>query len=81
MKCLANDGSAKAIEKRIRLQTIEFYAVLFAYTLADKYGFGKKKLHQVLKTVTSLAEELADDDIKISELKEVLADEYDVIFK
>lgn len=37
MKCLANDGSAKAIEKRIRLQTIEFYAVLFAYTLVDKY--------------------------------------------
>lgn len=81
MKCLANDRTAKALENKARKQSIEFFSVLFAYVLADKYGFGKQKLHQVLKTVIKLAEEIADDDIKLEELKEVLNEEYDVIFK
>lgn len=79
MKCLAHERTSKSIESRVRKQTVEFYATLFAYVLADKYGFGKKKLHQVLKSVVNLAEEIADDDIKLGELKQVLTEEYDVI--
>jgi hypothetical protein len=49
--------------------------------LADKYGFGKFKLHQILKSVTTLAEEINENRIQLDELKEVLNDEYDVIIK
>ena len=52
MKCLANSATAERLKERVRKETIRFYAIVFCYVLADKYGFGKFKLHQILKTVT-----------------------------
>ena len=46
--------------------------------LTDKYGIGKQKIHQILKTFVSLTEELAGDEIKLAEIKETLLEEYDI---
>lgn len=81
MKCLANNRSAKRIESESIDKAVRFYAVVFAYVLADKYGFGKFKLHQILKTVTTLAEEINEGRISLDELKDVLNEEYDVIIR
>ena len=42
MKCLANDRSARVLVRRTREEVVQYYAILFSYVLADKYGFGQK---------------------------------------
>ena len=81
MKCLANDRSARVLVRRTREEVVQYYAILFSYVLADKYGFGQKKLHQILKTVVSLSEEIGDDEIKLEELEQVLNEEYNIIVR
>jgi hypothetical protein len=81
MKCLITDKTSKKIRHDALSETVRFYSIVFCYVLADKYGFGKFKLHQILKSVTTLAEEINENRIQLDELKEVLNDEYDVIIK
>lgn len=78
MKCLANSATAERLRERVRKETIRFYAIVFCYVLADKYGFGKFKLHQILKTVTNLTEEIIANEISLDDLNKVLYEEYDV---
>ena len=89
MKCLATNSQIKKIKSEMeteykqredifRKQTIEFYATVFVIVLTDKYGIGKQKIHQILKTFVSLTEELAGDEIKLAEIKETLLEEYDI---
>lgn len=81
MKCLANSATAERLKERVRKETIRFYAIVFCYVLADKYGLGKFKLHQILKTVTNLTEEIIENEISLDDLNKVLYEEYDIEIK
>nr|DAS66608.1 MAG TPA: hypothetical protein [Caudoviricetes sp.] len=81
MKCLANSATAERLRERVRKETIRFYAIVFCYVLADKYGFGKFKLHQILKTVTNLTEEIIANEVSLEDLNKVLYEDYDVEIK
>lgn len=72
--CIDEDAKFKKCPYR-------FYAIVFCYILADKYGFGKFKLHQILKTVTNLTEKIIADEISLEDLNKVLYEEYDVEIK
>ena len=67
--------------RRARDEALEFNGVLFCYTLAEKYNFGKPKLLQVLASVGKLVEELNEGTkfLTFEDMKKLLKDEYDLI--
>ncbi|MBP9988038.1 MAG: hypothetical protein KBT46_00930 [Ruminococcus sp.] len=69
------------MEKKTLKTSVNFFAILFTYVLVDKYGFGERKMKQVMTTVTRLAEELAGNDIKLKEITDMLSEEYGIKFK
>ena len=86
MKCLATNSQIKKIKSEIETEykqredifRKQAIATVFVLVLTDKYGIGKQKIHQILKTFVSLTEELAGNEIKLAEIKETLLEEYDI---
>ena len=81
MKCAADSKMQGRFLRRARDEALEFYGVLFCYTLAEKYNFGKPKLLQVLASVGKLVEELDEGTkfLTFDDMKKLLKDEYDLI--
>lgn len=80
MKVNIKDKSAKKMRDMIARETIFMYSIVFAYVLADKYGNGKKRIQQILKTVQKIIEEVYSGDISLEEMKDMLKEEYDIDF-
>lgn len=80
MKRAANDRTYKQIQKNVFDDMAEYLSVAFTYVLADKYQFGKAKLQQVLESVAKLSYEVNENRISLNDMKEMLYQEYDIIF-
>ena len=80
MKRAANDRTYKQIQKNAFDDMAEYLSVAFTYVLADKYQFGKAKLQQVLESVAKLSDEVNENRISLNDMKEMLYQEYDIIF-
>ena len=74
-------GDCRACKRTCQKRDNPLLCDCFLLRLADKYGFGKFKLHQILKTVTNLTEEIIADEISLDDLNKVLYEEYDVEIK
>lgn len=81
MKCVASN---KSLSNQIRKQTtdtnVHTLLVSFASVLTDKYGYGKEKTMQILKSVFDRADSIVKGYCKIEDLEAVLKEEYDIIF-
>ena len=78
MKCLAN----KTAEKKVRQTTIKevskFMLIIVASIVTDKYGYGKQKTLQLLKSIEDRADSVIKGYAKIEDFEKVLAEEYDI---
>lgn len=81
MKCAAN----KVTERKIRQHTIEqvarFMYIVVASIVTDKYGYGKQKTEQLLKSIQDRAESVIKGYASIEDFEKVLNEEYDIYFK
>lgn len=81
MKCAAN----KATEKKIRQHTIEqvsrFMTIIVASIVTDKYGYGKQKTEQLLKSIMDRSESVIKGYASIEDYEKVLNEEYDIYFR
>lgn len=70
MKCAAN----KTTEKKIRQHTIEqvarFMTIIVASIVTDKYGYGKQKTEQLLKSIMDRAESVIKGYANIEDIAE-----------
>ena len=78
MKCLAN----KTAEKKVRQTTIKevskFMLIIVASIVTDKYGYGKQKTLQLLKSIEDRADSVIKGYVRIEDFEKVLAEEYDI---
>lgn len=81
MKCAAN----KAVEKKIRETTInqvaKFMYIIVASIVTDKYGYGKQKTEQLLKSIQDRADSVIKGYASIEDFEKVLNEEYNIYFK
>jgi hypothetical protein len=81
MKCVASN---KKLSSEIRKETtdtnVHTLLVSFASVLTDKYGYGKEKTMQILKSVFDRADSIVKGYCKIEDLETVLKEEYDIVF-
>lgn len=80
MKC--NCGN-KSIDRRKGYQhgvadTVQKMSVIICYVLADKYGFGHKKLQQVISSLNYASDSVVKGLVKIEDFAKVLKEEHDV---
>lgn len=81
MKCVAsNNKLSKEIRKQTTDTNVHTLMVSFASVLTDKYGYGKEKTMQILKSVCDRADSINKRYCKIEDLERVLKDEYDITF-
>lgn len=81
MKCAANPK----VEKNIREKTIEgtsrILYIIVASIVTDKYGYGKQKTEQLLKSIQDRADSVLKGYASIEDFEKVLNEEYDIWFK
>lgn len=81
MKCAAN----KVTEKKIRQNTIEqvarFMYIVVASIVTDKYGYGKQKTEQLLKSIAERSDSVIKGYASIEDFEKVLNEEYDIYFR
>ena len=81
MKCLANKKS----EKKVREQTVEYVAkwmyIIVASIVTDKYGYGKQKTEQLLKSISDRADSVLKGYASIEDYEKVLNEEYNIYFR
>lgn len=81
MKCLANKKS----EKKVREQTVEYVAkwmyIIVASIVTDKYGYGKQKTEQLLKSISDRADSVLKGYANIEDFEKVLNEEYNIYFR
>ncbi len=81
MNCLANNKSfSKDLRKSTTDTNVHTMLVSFASVLTDKYGYGKEKTIQILKSVFDRADSITKGYCNIKELEKVLDEEYDIRF-
>ena len=81
MNCVAsNKGLSSEIRKQTTDTNVHTLLVSFASVLTDKYGYGKEKTMQILKSVCDRADSIDKGYCKIEELERVLKEEYDITF-
>lgn len=73
----------KTIDRRKGYQdgvadTVQKMYVIICYVLADKYGFGHKKLQQVLSSLTYASDSVVKGLVNIKDFAKVLKDEHDI---
>lgn len=66
-------GYLKGVE-----DTVDKMSIIILYVLADKYGFGHKKLEQVAKSLTYASDSVVKGLVSIEDYEKVLKDEYDI---
>ena len=80
MKCNCNN---KAIDRRKGYKegvadTVRKMSVIICYVLADKYGFGYKKLNQVISSLTYASDSVVKGLVDIRDFEKVLKEEHDI---
>lgn len=60
---------------------VDGFTVMLIYVLADKYGFGNRKLSQVLASVQNIADSINKGYVSLQDLKDVLKEECDIEIK
>lgn len=81
MNCVAsNKGLSKQIRNSATDLSVHTLLVSFASVLTDKYGYGKQKTMQILKSTCDRADSLNKGYCDIEDLERVLKEEYDITF-
>ncbi len=80
MKCLksSNDTVGMKIRRECVKETTRFMLIVLASVLTDKYGFGKVKVQQVMKSIIDRADSINQGYIDLSDLEQILKDEYGI---
>ena len=83
MKCNCNN---KTIDRRKGYKegvadTVRKMSVIICYVLADKYGFGHKKLSQVISSLTYASDSVVNGFVDIRDFEKVLKEEHDIEFE
>ena len=81
MKCLANKVSEKKVRQNTIKEVSHFMAVIVASIVTDKYGYGKQKTQQLLKSIMDRADSVIQGYANIEDFEKVLAEEYDIYFR
>ena len=58
--------------------TVQKMSVIICYVLADKYGFGHKKLQQVVSSLNYASDSVVKGLVNIKDFAKVLKDEHDI---
>jgi ribosomal protein S25 len=61
--------------------TVQKMSVIICYVLADKYGFGHKKLQQVVSSLNYATDSVVKGLVNINDFAKVLKDEHDIEVK
>lgn len=80
MKCNHNNkqiNNRKQYSRGVENAT-DGMVIMLLYVLADKYGFGYKKMTQVMKSVEYTADSINKGYISINDLKDILDKEYGI---
>ena len=80
MKCSQNNkqiNNRKQYSKGVESAT-DGMVIMLLYVLADKYGFGYKKMTQVMKSVEYTADSINKGYISMNDLKDTLFNEYGI---
>jgi hypothetical protein len=80
MKCLANKSTELKVREKTVKQVVRIMCVVVASILTDKYGFGKAKTQQILKSMQDRADSLLKGYANIEDFEKVLNEEYDIWF-
>lgn len=80
MKCLANKVSERKVRQNTIKEVAHFMAVIVASIVTDKYGYGKQKTEQLLKSIMDRADSVTKGYARIEDFEKVLAEEYDIHF-
>ena len=80
MKCNCNN---KTIDRRKGYKegvndTVSKMSIIICYVLADKYGFGHKKLKQVISSLTYASDSVVKGFVNVSDFAKVLKEEHDI---
>lgn len=59
--------------------TVKMMSEVIAYVLADKYGFGHQKLHQVIKSLEYASDSIVNGYMSLEDIESVLKNEHDII--
>ena len=80
MNCIASQSKSEAIKIKQRAVSAatRFMWVATASVLTDKYGFGKQKIKQVMKSIEDRADSINKGYISLQELEDILDEEYDI---
>ena len=82
MNCTAsqNKTNSQKFKERAAINATRFILVATASVLTDKYGFGKQKVQQIIKSIEDRADSINKGYINIEDLEQILLDEYDIKF-
>lgn len=80
MKCLASTSNSEAlkIKQKAVKAACKFMLVTTASVLTDKYGFGKQKVQQILKSIEDRADSINQGYINLDDLEQILLEEYGI---
>lgn len=80
MKCLANEKQEKKVRQKTIEQVARFMYIVVASIVTDKYGYGKAKTEQLLKSIAERADSVIKGYASIEDFEKVLNEEYDIYF-
>lgn len=80
MNCSAKNKSVKNHKQYSRgvENATDGMVIMLLYVLADKYGFGHKKLMQVMKSVEYVADSINKGYVSLNDIKDSLSKEHDI---
>lgn len=83
MKCLASQPKSEAekIKWNAVYNSTRVILIALASVLTDKYGYGRQKVHQVIRSIEDRADSINKGYIKLDDLEEVLRDEYGIVIQ
>ena len=83
MKCLASQAKSEAekIKRNAVYNSTRVILIALASVLTDKYGYGRQKAHQVIRSIEDRADSINKGYIKLDDLEEVLRDEYGIVIQ
>lgn len=83
MKCLASQAKSEA--EKIKWNAVHastrFMLIAMASVLTDKYGYGRQKVQQIIRSIEDRADSINKGYIKLDDLEEVLRDEYGIVIQ
>ena len=75
----ATQADVKRAKDRAQTDALNLAMVIFLTVLVDKQGYDKAHIREVWNEVNSLSDSIAQGYVSFTDLRKVLAEEYDIL--